>query len=216
MIQGLQVIPTDRSVLFTWNVTDPISEIPCVVEVHTAPDLETGSYVGELSEIATHYRQDADDADRNYRDGNRRMLVIGHSVRLQAATPYYYRLHCGGDVAVGMFQTLTAAEGRGTQTLIRTGPVTANANPVLEYGTNYSRATGTMSGGGTASATCTEGRGDAGSGGRSTAPSSPTVPKRCVATFSASRGSIVYYRWKDLTADGSALLTGSIQVTTAK
>ena len=202
MIQNLQVVPTDRSVVFTWNVTAPIAQIPCVIEVNTAPDLESGTYAGELSEIARYYRQDTDDADRNYRDGNRRMLAIGYSVRLQPATPYYYRLHCGGDATVGMFQTLPADSSNSTQTLTRALPVPNGTKVMVEYGTSYSRAGNTISGGGVASADC--------------GSDSGKQVSTCVASFTAPRGSILYYRWNNYTDSSTLAQLGTVEVTTTK
>jgi hypothetical protein len=199
MIKGLTVQATDRSVLFTWSLTPVIAHIPCVVELHTSPDLESTSYAGnptgyaaELSNISTYYGQDSDNTDRSYRDGNRRMLLLGHSIPLAANTAYFYRLHCGGDVAVGSFQTAAALSGTGTQTIIHTAQRSATANMLVEYGTLYSRATDTISGGGTASATCVDGR--------------------CVVNFTATKGSMYYYRWKERAANNSVLLSGRVEV----
>ncbi|HYI92301.1 MAG TPA: hypothetical protein VEX68_02035, partial [Bryobacteraceae bacterium] len=103
-IGDLRVTPTDRTVLFQWSLTSPILHIPCVVEVNDSPDF-AGNYVGELSQISTYYRQDADDYAPYARHGNTRMITVGHSVPLNASTTYYYRLHCGGDTRRGEFTT---------------------------------------------------------------------------------------------------------------
>jgi hypothetical protein len=170
------------------------------VELHTSPDLESASYAGtatgyaaELSNIATYHGQDADDADRNYRDGNRRMVVLGHSVNLTANTAYYYRLHCGGDMEVGYFKTLPTLTSTATQTIARTAASTGVTDMIVEYGTAYSRATDTISGGGTSTpAACTKGN-------------------RCVATFSATKGTVLYYRWKERDRLGSVLVAGKVE-----
>ncbi len=110
-IGGLRVTPTDRTVLFQWSLTSPILHIPCVVEVNDGPDF-AGNYVGELSQISTYYRQDADDYGRFARDGNNRMITIGHTVPLHASTTYYYRLHSGGDTRRGEFTTAAGGHGQ--------------------------------------------------------------------------------------------------------
>jgi hypothetical protein len=163
MVLHLKATPTDRAVLFTWRVTPVIKDTPCVIEVHTSPDFVgdfkldavttiSGAYVGELGSIATYYRQDADDADRNVRKGLDRMLVVGHSVPLADSTTYYYRLQCGGDTRRGSFTTLASLSG--TTSLSRT----ATGLTSLAWRTTYSRTTGAASGGvaGTCSGgTCT-------------------------------------------------------------
>jgi hypothetical protein len=104
-IRGLTVVPDSRSVELRWSVTDPIAHIPCIVEVHTAPDFESGQYAGELSDIRTYYGHDIDNANRAWVIGNQRTIKVGDFVPLAGGTPYYYRLHCGGDVQRGMFVT---------------------------------------------------------------------------------------------------------------
>jgi hypothetical protein len=207
MINGLTVTPTDRSVLFQWRLTEVIREIPCVIELHTSPDIESTSYAGnvtgyaaELSDMATYYRQDADDADRNYRDGSRRMITLGYAVNLTADTPYYYRLHCGGDLQVGMFRTLPALAGTATQFITRTIASVTAASMKVEYGTTYSRATNTISGGGTAFTNCTE-------------------TDRCTVQWTATKGEAQYYRFSEQSATsggGSALITGKVEATLAQ
>ena len=124
------------------------------------------------------------------------MIVLGAAANLTADTPYYYRLHCGGDMAFGMFRTLPALTSTATQTIARTATRTGVTNMIVEYGTAYSRATGAITGGGTS------------------APASCTKGNRCVATFSATRGTIVYYRWKERDDAGApnVLLTGNVEV----
>jgi len=113
-IRNLSVTPTARDVQFRYTVTAPIQHIPCVVEVHTAPDFETTDYLGrttgyagELSHIETYYQQDADNADRFVQpQPGERMIMVGYSVPLAADTDHWYRLQCGGDTVRGQFRTL--------------------------------------------------------------------------------------------------------------
>jgi hypothetical protein len=148
-IRNLNVTATDRLALFRYVVTQPIAEIPCVVEVHDSPDMEgnwtdedgtvhtSTGYAGELSAISTHYGKDSDAHDRNPRSPGkiRRSLVIGHTVNLTPDTTYYYRLHCGGDMESGSFTT--AAEKTGTTTL----SVSRASLAAATWGYEYSRAT---------------------------------------------------------------------------
>ena len=83
-IRALTVTPSDRSVLFQWHVTDAIASVPCVVEVHTAPDLESGvwqgqpaGYAAELSDIAAYHGGEADTSGHSLRNGTERTLAVG-------------------------------------------------------------------------------------------------------------------------------------------
>ena len=190
-IRNLTVSATSRMVLFRWNVSEPIRDIPCVAELHTAPDFESGSYAGELSKINEYYRQDSDDAPQNTKVGTERMISFGHSVPLAAATAYYYRLHCGGDVRRGMFTTLPAVseETPAEQTVSRVIAHPTAKSMVVEYGTSYHRATGTIAGAQEGTASCEPGQ-------------------TCSVSFWPAGRSVVCYRWKERDADGNVVLTG--------
>jgi hypothetical protein len=200
-IRRLTITPTDRSVLFRWSVTQPIAHIPCVIEVHTSPDLEgdykpdanttlKGVYAGETGQIATFHGQDADDHDRNIRRGLERMLLIGYSVPLVPSTKYFYRLHCGGPVERGSFTTTAAAQGRATQTITRQGGASVKKLEV-EYGTEYSRGSDAIAKPQIVSAAC-EGR------------------QSCTVSFEAARSSIIYYRWRERDAAGKIVQSGDV------
>jgi hypothetical protein len=163
-INNLVVTPTDRMALFQWSVTAVNKDIPCVLEVHTMPSVDVGdggAYVAEFANMGTYYRQDADDFDGNLRSGLRRMNVAGRSVNLTANTRYFYRLSCGGEVRWGNFATLPALSGNSTLTV----------RAATNWGTTYSRATDSVSGGGAF-----------------------TCGVRCTA--SVPRGSVVFYDGK--------------------
>jgi hypothetical protein len=170
-IRELSVTATDHLALFRYRVTQPISHIACVVEVSATPDFAT--YAGELGNIGSYPRQDSDSSDRFPRDGLQRTIVIGHSVPLSAATLYYYRLHCGGDLRTGSFTTLPAVSGLEARSFTfradSTGPRT------IFYGYRYSQATGEIVAGQTATANC-------------------TVGESCSVTYSVNRGSVLYWR----------------------
>jgi hypothetical protein len=146
-IRNLSVTPSDRMVLFSWNVSIPIRDIPCVVEVNTKPWFDPAYYAGEQSpaQIANYPRYDADDHDRNPRRGLARQIVVGHTVNLAASTLYHYRLQCGGDTRTGEFTTLGTLAGTGT---LQTTGASASS---MTWGYSYSRDTGTISGGGSGS-----------------------------------------------------------------
>jgi hypothetical protein len=150
-IRNLTVTPSDRMVLFSWNVSIPIRDIPCVVEVNAKPWFDPAHYAGEQSaaQIANYPRYDADDHDRNPRRGLARQIVVGHSVNLTASTLYHYRLQCGGDTRTGEFTTLATLAGTGT---LQTTGASASS---MTWGTAYSRSTGEITGG--AAGSCADG-----------------------------------------------------------
>jgi hypothetical protein len=175
-ILALKVTPTDTLVHFSYALTQPIAHIPCVLEVSERPDFRdetatedptdgsyTLGYVGEGSDISTYYGHESDAYDGYVRRGAQRTIIVGQSEPLDPETLHYYRLSCGGDQQTGSFTTLAAQTG--TQTISRT-----TAEDVT-WGTSYSRAADTISGGDT----------EASSGG--------------VASFTANKGDVVYYRY---------------------
>lgn len=193
-IDNLRTEYTDRMVTFRWQVSRPIAHIPCVIELNRSRDWE-GTHAGELASISTYYGQDSSEHDRYPKSGNWRMVQVGHAVNLLPSTTYYYRLQCGGDSVNGSFTTLATLSGTATRTLSRVIRG-ASQSMVLQYGTSYSRATDTISGGGTASANCTQGQ-------------------TCAPSFTATRGQTYYVRWYEKSATGgggSTLLTGRVGV----
>ena len=170
-IDGLTVQPTDRLVVFRYRVTQPISHIPCVVEVSTMPDFSV--YGGELGNIAAFYRQDSDNADRFPRDGLQRTITIGHSVPLTAGTLHYYRLHCGGDVRTGTFSTVAALSGVEARSL--TFRSTSPTVQTFRYGYEYSRANRDITDARTEEVSC-------------------AVDLSCSVTYTVNRGKVLYWQ----------------------
>jgi hypothetical protein len=166
-IRNLTVTPSDRMVLFTWSVSIPIRDIPCVVEVNTKPWFDAAYYAGEqaAAQIGSYPRYDADDHDRNPRVGLSRQIVVGHTVNLTASTLYHYRLQCGGDATTGEFTTSAALSSTGT---LRASNAAASS---MTWGYSYSRATDTIAS--AAAGTCAAGR--------------------CTAT--ADKGKVAYWRF---------------------
>jgi hypothetical protein len=213
MIRALTVTSTDRSVIFTYRLTSVITGIPCAVELHTNPDLASPSwagnptgYGGELSNIATYFRRDADDYDGYYRDGNRRLILLGTDVNLVPNTAYYYKLHCGGDIALGMFRTLPALSGTVTKTIARTAATTGVNSMQVEFGPYYGRAVDKICNDPLVGASCSL---------STVVNANCTKGNRCVVPFTASRGVVYYYRWIEragVNASGAVLATGKVEV----
>jgi hypothetical protein len=191
-IRDLVVKPTDRMALFTWRVTEPISAVPCVIEVNESPDQNPTRYAGELSQMGAWHRYDADDHDRNARNGLTRMVVIGHTANLAAEQQYYYRLQCGGDTTIGSFRTEMAQTEASQRIIAHTMRDTAAATLEVVYGTTYSRTADQITNGGAVNSSCTVGR-------------------TCSVSFPVPAGVIAYYRWIEKNAVGQVVRTGTVQ-----
>lgn len=185
-INDLEVKPTDRMVLFTWQVTEPMSHIPCVIELNTSPDMDPATYAGELSQIGAWFRHDADDHDRNVRSGLSRMALVGHSVNLAPETWYYYRLQCGGDTRTGSFPTLATRTEASERIITDTVHAAEAVTVEVEYGTSYSRRADQIGDAAVAVATCATGQ-------------------ECPVAITVPAGGVVYYRWKEKNAAGEVL-----------
>ena len=158
-----------------------IQNIPCVVEVNETPHF-TGRYAGELSDISTYYRQDADDSDRTHAK-DAFMLTVGHSVadagyvvllpaavrRRRAARNVYDERRDGW---------LRRPDGLASRRRSR-----MQQGMQLVYGPWYNRASGTIGDYQVASAQCESGQ-------------------TCTVSFPAARGTLVYYLWVDRDSSG--------------
>jgi hypothetical protein len=199
-IRGLNVKASDRIAVLEWNVTDPISRTPCVLEVwkdsYDQPPF-FGTYAGELTEIDTYHGQDADTADTSIRHGVHRMIAIGHSVPLTPATQYFYRLQCAGDARHGTFTTMPQMDGMTDHTISRVAEDPAVTSMDLEYGTSYSRSTDSIGHRGTAIVRCAAG-------------------ETCSVSFPASRGLLIYFRWHERDKSGAVIRSSGLSTLIAQ
>jgi hypothetical protein len=187
LIRNLQVSPTDRAVLLTWQLSAPILSIPCVIEVSLDRDLATT--VADL-DPAVYPRPDTDEHDRSYVDGARRMIAVGLNTPLSPNATYWYRLQCGGDTRTGSFTMLDPLAG--TTTIKVSGQASSGTvNRVVAWG-KYSRSNDSFSDGGTSE------------------PVACTPPAPCTVSFTANRGDILQYRWRDLDGSGSPVSVGPV------
>jgi hypothetical protein len=183
LIRNLTVTPTDRLALFTWSVTEPIQDIPCVIEVSADRDLST-----TISDMdPTRYaRPGSSDDDRLPKIGLSRTMIIGANAALASEATYWYRLHCGGAFEQGGFTTLAPLTGSSAFSVSKQ-PGRGSSNFVaVEWGTSYSRAADSISGGGVVTATCNA-RGP------------------CAATFQVPSGTVAYYRLQEHDAGGHTI-----------
>ncbi|MEJ7605723.1 MAG: hypothetical protein WKF37_05525 [Bryobacteraceae bacterium] len=184
-IRSLRVTASDRAALFTWELTQPIAHIPCAVEISADRDLSTT--IPDL-DPAAFVRPDTDRDDQNVMVGQWRMFRAGKNMPLASDTVYWYRMHCGGDLKSGSFRTAAALSGSANAPVERVGDGAATtALAVVEYGTQYSRSSDAIS-----------------NGVLSQSVQCADVGK-CAFSIPGDRGSILYYRFYDLAADGSVL-----------
>lgn len=172
---------SDRAAVFTFNVTPPIQNLAGMFTVATDPfcyspvaDMDPTAYTNPGWTGNDHFPQ----------FGASKTVVVGLNSALAASTQYYYCLEYQGYAMAGTFTTLGALVGTRTikvQTKLTTNAqgATGAADMIVEYGTTYSRATDTISGGSTTSpVACTVGG------------------ATCTATFSATAGAPLFYRYK--------------------
>jgi hypothetical protein len=190
LIRHLSVTPTDRMASFTWAVTQPIQDIPCVIEASTDRDFAT--YIGDL-DPSLSIRPDTTDNDRLPRAGLDRAILIGANSRLASDTTYWYRLHCGGAFEQGSFTTTAPLSGGITINIAEHERTRAAAYLDVEWGTSYSRSTDVLSGGGTIQVPCVFGH-------------------ICRASFTVPAGLIVYYRLEDKDSGGHVLSTSPVSL----
>ena len=174
LVSNFTATPLDIQVLFTWDVSGPIKDIPCVIEVSSSPDL-----VPSIADLDpdTYGVPESDAHNRSVRRGARRMVLVGANSPLTPETVYYYRLQCGGDVVRYEDDGDTLRSVTTVASLAGTVPTVVAYNrsgsQTLEYGTVYSRSTDTISSGGTDTETCAG---------------------NCTFGFTANRGEVYYYR----------------------
>ena len=137
MLRNFQIMATDREALFTYDVTAPMKDIACVVEVSRSVDLSS-SDSGSRPYLYT--RPDTDRQNSSTVDGLRRMIRVGKNEPLTPDTEYYYRLQCAGDATLGSFRTARVKSGTKAIRLNRKAPASV-ASMLVEYSYEYDRDT---------------------------------------------------------------------------
>lgn len=197
-----------RKALVTFDAFGSAAEYPCNIVVSTTRDMENRIADLDLSSVAQ--LSDQSDADWLPVENNRRVFILGKNSSLSNGT-YYTRTSCGGAVAfpygfttgstytpiqtaINSFTVSGALSGTATQQINRVLTHPSAVDMQIEYGTTYSRSTGTISGGGTATSSgCSTGL-------------------MCSVSFSANRGEIYYWRFKERNSGGTVLRTGRVNV----
>lgn len=186
MIRNFKVSATHREAILTYDVTPPMKDIPCVVEVSQKVDL--ASPIPDLDPVL-YTRPDTDHGSSSVVDGLRRMIHVGKNQSLSPETEYYYRLQCAGDAKLGSFRTAAAESGMRTVRLSKRVPAGV-ASVLVEYAYKYDRGTDTLIAAATATAEC--------------------ELRLCAASFAAEAGRAVYYRISERDANETVLGRGTV------
>jgi hypothetical protein len=155
-IRNLQVQPSSQAAAVIWDLTAPIADRECTLEVSKDRNLQ--SKLGEWTTVADvdpALYQGSDLASRpgNIQDGLRRVFVLGTdaeengvSRRLEPGTTYYYRLACPGDTLLGQFDTQPAPAESTRNVTVSAQPLSGKGVTavVVQYGEKESGAPATM------------------------------------------------------------------------
>ena len=188
MIRNLQVTTTAHEALFTYDITAPMKDIPCVVEVSRNVDLATP--VPDL-DPALYLRPDTDHQNSSTLEGLRRMIRIGKNQPLLPGAIYYYRLQCAGDATLGSFTT--EVEKAGAKTVRLTQIARAGASLVAEYAYDYDRQSDTLPREAIAAGECES--------------------ESCTVSIDVDRNRVLYYRFSELDSDGNVTRRGGVHAT---
>jgi hypothetical protein len=169
LMENFKVTYSDREAVLSWNVTPAIKDIPCVATFGTR-DLLT--LHGDMDPL-TYTIPNADNNDIHVRYGSYRMIRVGSRVALTPSTEYGYRVECGGYAVTGYFTTLATLSSTTSQSIDFVP--TSGGTQTLTWGTTYSRATGSISGGAAPTATCSAGA-------------------ACSISFTGNKGQTYYYK----------------------
>jgi len=192
---------SDRAAIFTLNIAPPLMAKSGMATV--AIDPFCFSPVADM-DPAQFPNPGWTDADRFPQFAAQRVIVAGLNAPLSPGTTYYYCIEYQGYGLQGSFVTGAALSGVRTiqvQTSLTnlTQGATGATNMIVEYGTTYSRATDTLTGGGTTTAVaCVVGGGT------------------CAASFTATAGTPIFYRYKIRNAGGTVLITQPVTAQVAQ
>jgi hypothetical protein len=102
LIRNLAVTATNRQATLSFQLTQPIASIPCVVRV--SPDQDFATVIPDL-DPSQYAQPDSSASAGNTTNGTQHNMVVGKNAALNPGTTYYYHLACGGASRYGSFQT---------------------------------------------------------------------------------------------------------------
>jgi hypothetical protein len=193
-MNSFNVVAADTVAAISFQVTDPIKSIPCVVRA--SPDPELSTVIPDL-DPSIYTRPDSSDSAGNISaEDNTRILMLGRNVALTPDTTYYYYVGCGGISRSGSFRTKRALRGGPRRATVTVAPKQPGvAEVAVEWGYGYDRKSGIRDRQVT------------------TAPCRPR--KTCQVQLEANAGKALFYRILYRDKDGSVLRTDPLRVTMA-
>ncbi len=140
-MNSFHVEVADTLAAVSFQVTDPIKSIPCVIRASLDPEMK-----GVIPDLdpSIYIRPDSSDSAGNVSaDDNTRILMLGQNVALTPDTTYYYYVGCGGISRWGSFHTARPARGGPRHASISASPKQPGvAELAVEWGYAYDRRAG--------------------------------------------------------------------------
>jgi hypothetical protein len=142
-IRGLRAVATSTKAILYYQLSEPIQNIPCVVEAGRRPDFSDS--VADVNP-ALFRRADSDRRATSVSDGAYHTFVIGSDVNemgmdnasysraLQPGTRYFFRLQCGGDTRTGEFTTTAGPTPTDVTVPVMIPAMDGAGEAVVEYG----------------------------------------------------------------------------------
>jgi hypothetical protein len=140
-MNSFNVDSADTVAAISFQVTDPIKSIPCVVRVSLDPEMK-----GVIPDLdpSIYTRPDSSDSAGNVStDDNTRILMLGQNVALTPDTTYYYYVGCGGISRPGSFRTARPSKAPPRHATVSASPKRSGVTEVaVEWGYKYDRKSG--------------------------------------------------------------------------
>lgn len=196
-IRNLRVQATSRQAVFSYELSQPIQHIPCVLEVSRKRDLSEP--VVDVNPVLFR-RSDSDRRSSAITNGGRHIFVVGQDITetaldgtgysraLSPLTQYYYRLQCGGDSRSGDFKTTDAPSAATTKLNVSIPAPPSGAQVKVDIGAAEDGAPGRFS----------------------SSTDIPNCASGCETTIDVRNDRVVYYRIRFSTS-GSADIVLPVQ-----
>jgi hypothetical protein len=142
-MNSFSVDVADTVAAISFQVTDPIKSIPCVVRASLDPEMK-----GVIPDLdpSIYTRPDSTDSAGNISaDDNSRILMLGQNVALTPDTTYYYYVGCGGISRSGSFRTARPSKAPPRHATVAASPKRSGVTEIaVEWGYKYDRKSGIL------------------------------------------------------------------------
>jgi hypothetical protein len=193
-MNAFSVAAADTVAAISFQVTDPIKSIPCVVRASLDPEMK-----GVIPDLdpSIYIRPDSSEAAGNIStDDNTRILMLGQNVALTPDTTYYYYVGCGGISRSGSFRTARPSKAPPRHATVAASPKRSGVTEVaVEWGYKYDPKSGIRD---------------------RQVTMQPCKPRKsCQIEIAAGEGKTVFYQISYRDKNGSVLERGPLRVTMA-